>query len=512
MDLASKIFPNGSFDATSFGPCCPQENSSIYIPKQDEQCLYLNIFRPIIQSNHSLLPVLVWIHGGGHKSGCSSQSIPLLYNGTNMIAHSPPDQPVVIVTINYRLGVLANMYLKELIEEDSNWPAAGNYMFLDMLSALRWIKTNIKEYGGDPNKVALFGESAGGRSVIELGAMKGSANLYRTAISQSGLGSPGTYSSYHNMSNALNYSYSVVQRLNCLSDDKERVLSCLRNASMEDLFKAYDSQPTKPVIDDYFFPMYPPAAIKNGIYTKNVSLIMGNNDYEIALCSAYPDMNLTTAVARLSQSFAAKWIPRIVDHFNMSHCSPDEAAGPNRCCDIVRSILMDNLFDCNVRRLYNALHSEYEGDRLFWYNLNCYPKCPGGAYKGVCVHTSEIPYVFGTTSDYFSTQTVNCTWDNESREFSSKVISHWISMATDGRPSSSWPNYDPYITKYFHITPDQGFAPVTWKKNCSIFDRIEAEGVNDAFGSNDSYRIKGTFAYGYCIVFLAILFMKGRNK
>ncbi len=157
IDLASQMFSNGSFQATSFGPCCPQPRTSAYIPEQGEQCLYLNIYKPIVQSNHFLLPVFVWIHGGSHNHGCSSQGIPLIFNGTNMIANSPPDQPVIIITINYRLGVLADMYLKELIEEDPEWPTAGNYMYLDMLSALRWIKKNIRDYGGDPTNVSLFG-------------------------------------------------------------------------------------------------------------------------------------------------------------------------------------------------------------------------------------------------------------------------------------------------------------------------------------------------------------------
>jgi carboxylesterase type B len=145
---------------------------------QDEQCLYLNIFTPINKSNQSLLPVLVWIHGGGLISGCSSQSIPLLYNGTNIIANLP-QQPVIIVTINYRLGVLGNMYLIELIEENSSeWPTAGNYFYLDMLSALRWVNKNIVDYGGNPNNVLIFGESSGGNAVVDIGALKGSSNLY----------------------------------------------------------------------------------------------------------------------------------------------------------------------------------------------------------------------------------------------------------------------------------------------------------------------------------------------
>jgi para-nitrobenzyl esterase len=217
IDLASEVFPNGSFEATSFGPCCPQPSFPIYITKPDEQCLYLNIFQPIVPSNHSLLPVFVWVHGGGHKIACASQGLPLLFNGTNIITHSPPDQPVIFITINYRLGVLADMYLKELIEEDPEWPTAGNYMYLDMLSALRWIKKNIRDYGGDPTNISLFGQSAGGLSVTDLGAVKGSANLYRAAISESGLSSPGTSSSYYNMNNALDYSNSIVQQLNCTS-------------------------------------------------------------------------------------------------------------------------------------------------------------------------------------------------------------------------------------------------------------------------------------------------------
>ncbi len=99
VDLASEMFSNGSFQATAFGPCCPQRNSGISIPLQDEQCQYLNIFTPLNKSNESLLPVLVWIHGGGLTSGCSSQSIPILYNGTNIIANSP-QQAIIIITIN----------------------------------------------------------------------------------------------------------------------------------------------------------------------------------------------------------------------------------------------------------------------------------------------------------------------------------------------------------------------------------------------------------------------------
>ncbi|CAF3942497.1 unnamed protein product [Adineta steineri] len=487
IDLGMGMFPNGSFQATSFGPCCSQPKTSAYIPKQDEQCLYLNIFKPIMPSNHSLLPVLVWIHGGAHNHGCSSQSIPLIYNGTNMIAHSPQDQPVIIITINYRLGVLADMYLKELIEEDSEWPTAGNYMYLDMLSALRWIKKNIVDYGGNASHVSLFGQSAGALSVIDLGAVKDSVNLYQTAISQSGLGSPGTYSSYYNMNNALNYSNSIVQRLHCTNDDKQKTLSCLRNTSFKDLLKAYDNRYTKPIIDNYFFPLYPPLAIQNGTYN-NVSLIMGNNEYEQPICHQHPFMNFKEAIVLLSQSIEQKWIQIIVDYYHLNNCSSERSANITRCCNIVRLILMDKIYDCDIRRIFNAFYRTYdrqdEKKKLFSYHLNCYPRCPLVTDEGICRHSSELPFVFGTVSDADSHREIHCKWNNQSRIFSNGIISHWINIATTGIPLSQWPIYDPSMPQYFYFTPDHNFSSVTWNRNCSFFDEMETKGVLETFGNN----------------------------
>ena len=332
-----------------------------------------------ISTLSKLYPVLVWIHGGAHSRGCASERIPLLFNGTSMIANAPSDQPVIVITINYRLGPLADLFIKELIEEDPKWPTAGNYMYLDMLSALRWIQKNIEDYGGDPTNVSLFGQSAGGLSVVDLGGVKGSSGLYRTAISESGLGSPGTYSSYYNMNDALQYSIGVVQRLNCTNEEQEKVLLCIRNSSIEEIFGAYGSRYTRPIIDDYFFPMYPPLAIVNGTYN-NISLIMGHNDYEQPICSEDPSMNLTEAIEVIIKSVGSKWISSVVEYYNLKNCSSSVDANKSRCCDIVRLILLDKTFDCDIRRILNAFYSksgpELETNKLYSYHLNCYPGCP----------------------------------------------------------------------------------------------------------------------------------------
>jgi len=477
-------------DATTFGPCCPQPSSSVFIPKQDEQCLYLNIYKPLVASNNSLLPVLVWIHGGAHSIGCSSQDIPLLFNGTNMIAYSPPNQQAIVITINYRLGVLADMFLEELIEEDPQWPTAGNYMYLDMLSALRWIQKNIGDYGGDSGNVTIFGQSAGGLSVVDLGAVRGSSGLYRSTISQSGLASPGTYTSYYNMSDALTYSNSLVERVNCSSESKDKVLSCLRNTSIEELITAHSGRYTRPIIEDHFFPLYPLSAIKNGSYN-NISLIMGNNDYEQPICYEHPDLNVSGAIEIVKQNVPSEWISFVLEYYNLNRCSSDRSANSSRCCEIIRYIAMDKIFDCDIRRLFNAFYtrygSQYENNRLFSYHMNCYPTCPTVSYEGICRHSSELPFVFGTVSDADSEHLFNCTWDSQSRQFSNGVIAQWTSIASTGRPLSSWPSYDPTMPKFFHLTPDQGFVAESWNRNCSFFDIFEEQGAREAFANQDSF-------------------------
>lgn len=464
IDLASEMFPNSSFDGTSFGSCCPQpRNDNTRI--EHEQCLYLNIYKPLVPSNHSLLPVFVWIHGGAHKKGCSAGT---LFNGTHMIARSSPDQPVIIVTINYRLGVFADMYLKELIEEDSEWPTAGNCMYLDMLSALRWIQKNIRDYGGDPNTVSLFGQSAGGLSVTDLGAVRGSTNLYRTALSQSGTTSPGSYEAYYNMSNALNYS----------NDDKQKLLECIRNASIDALMQLYDDRYTRPIIDNHFFPLYPPLAILNGTYN-NITLIMGHNDYEETICTQYPDMNFTKALILVNQSIGNVWTPFVADYYHLNTCSPYRTANNTRCCDIIRLILSDKRYDCDIRRIFDAFYStydaEFENNKLFSYHLNCYPRCAASPYEDVCRHSSELPYVFGFGHDSDLQPQCNATWDSETEIFSNKIIAHWINIATTGRPLNEWPSYNPSVSKNFYITPDQDFSAEIWNRNCTFFNEIEAE-------------------------------------
>lgn len=378
-----------------------------------------------------------------------------------------------------------------------------------MLSALRWINKNIRDYGGNPKNVLLFGESSGANAVVDIGALKGSLNLYQHIISQSGGG--GNYRYYSNVSDSIIASNMVVEKMNCTSTNNTFILSCLRNSSIEDLITAYGYRQTKPIIDKYFFPSYPPLAIKSGIYNPNITMIIGNNDYEHAICFASRDMNSTAAIAMIYQSMGSKWAPRIVDYYQLKTCSSNVNA-TNRCCDIIQRLLTDRFFNCNVQRIYKNLYMKYQQhqqssvQKLFWYHLNCNPGiCPVLLVEegsGICTHTSEIPYVFGTISSYSSTSPNNYTWDNQSRKFSNDIISHWINMARVGEPLSSWPAYLPSAQKYFQITPDQEFSAKLWNSSCAVFDDMEEEEIRFMFPTGSGHR----YLTNNLILFFIILF------
>ena len=170
----------GERDATKFGAHCAQGRVFEDMVFQDgvasEDCLFLNVYAPADAKDKSKLPVMVWIHGGGYSGGASSEP---RHNGDFL-----PLKGVVLVTINYRLGVFGFLATVDLGHEANG--AAGNYGLLDMVSGLQWVKANIKQFGGDPDNVTIFGESAGSFAVSTLMASPVARGLFHKAIGESG--------------------------------------------------------------------------------------------------------------------------------------------------------------------------------------------------------------------------------------------------------------------------------------------------------------------------------------
>ena len=175
----------GTRDATKFGAHCAQVRVFEDMVFQDsgpsEDCLFLNVYTPAHADKKSKLPVMFWIHGGGYAGGASSEP---RHNGDFL-----PLKGVVLVTINYRLGVFGFLVTDELAKEGNG--AAGNYGLLDMVAALHWVQDNIGNFGGDPGDVTIFGESAGSFAVSTLMASPLAQGLFQKAIGESGAAFPG---------------------------------------------------------------------------------------------------------------------------------------------------------------------------------------------------------------------------------------------------------------------------------------------------------------------------------
>ena len=211
------------FDATRFGPACPQdpEQMKLWIPGDpyiSEDCLSLNIFRPSA-TNQSLLPVMIWLHGGAYVIGQSS-----IYSAENLVGFTN----VIVVTINYRLGPLGF-----LATGDNT--ARGNYGLWDQQLAMQWVHNHIASFGGDRTKITLFGESAGGASAIYQAFYPPNKNLFRRLITESGVSlAPWAYGDKMKLGE---YTRKLGKMLGCPTLQNVLLLECLRSRPYEYIIK-----------------------------------------------------------------------------------------------------------------------------------------------------------------------------------------------------------------------------------------------------------------------------------
>ncbi|XP_069678766.1 uncharacterized protein [Periplaneta americana] len=210
----------GIRDATVVGSPCPQ--LSLFFDKYDgdEDCLYLNVFTPELPSatHATLLPVMVWIHGGDYITGSGD---PIIYGPDYLI-----DEDVVVVTFNYRLGVLGFLSLQ-------NEELPGNNGMKDQVQALKWVKQNIDKFGGDPDSITIFGESSGGSSVHLHLLSPMSRGLFHRAISQSG--SALNPWAYQTPEESLELALRLGEDFGAISSDRHIVLERLKQVPVRQL-------------------------------------------------------------------------------------------------------------------------------------------------------------------------------------------------------------------------------------------------------------------------------------
>lgn len=273
----------GVRDATRFGAVAPQAPTPFdaflggALSGQSEDCLHLNVFAPaIVNAKH---PVMLWIHGGAFVIGAGSQS---LYDGRYLAAHG-----VVVVTINYRLGAFGFLALP---------PGTGVEGLADQILALDWVRRNIAAFGGNPDNVTVFGESAGAMCVGALLASPRATGLFHKAILQSGAAHVG-----HDREHAARVAHAVLAALSLAPHETDRAREIppgvLVKAQSAVLASAHGSDPQKlgrvpfqPVIDGDLVADQPIAAICTGA-ARNIPLLIGTTREEWKLFSA-PDPRL----------------------------------------------------------------------------------------------------------------------------------------------------------------------------------------------------------------------------
>jgi len=265
-------------DATAFGPACPQPvfpNMPVDLgAPQGEDCLRLNIWASSDTQAGDGKPVMVWLHGGAYVLGSSSQT---LYDGRRLVSHGD----VVVVTVNYRLGVLGFLDLSSFDTAHFD----SNVGLRDVLAALEWVRDNIAAFGGDPARVTLFGESAGAGIVTTLLGSPAAEGLFAGAIEQS---SPAT--SVYDRGSAGRVARAFLDRLGVAPSESRRLLDIPMAAILAASEAVFDDVPVRnpgrlafvPLVDGDVLSDYPVKLAQEG-RSHPVPLIIGTNKHEAAL-------------------------------------------------------------------------------------------------------------------------------------------------------------------------------------------------------------------------------------
>ena len=422
---------DGVRDATEFGRQCMQGRifDDITFPHPpSEDCLFLNVWAPA--SADARLPVMVWIHGGGFQAGAGPEP---RHDGTALARKG-----VVLVTLNYRLGVFGFLSHPELTRESPR-KASGNYGMLDQVAALRWVRDNIAAFGGDPGNVTIFGESAGSFAVSALMASPLSIGLFHKAIGESG-----AYFTAGGGTLALQ-PLQVSEQLGVkfasgLGADS---LAALRAKPAAEVLKvALEFQPWfAPNIDGYFLPRDVYAIYAAGKQAQ-VPLLAGWNADEIragvVLGKEKPTAQSFTARARKQFGEQADAVLKAYPASSDAEALESAAA------------LAGDMFIGYATWKWLEMHAGTGKAPVYRYSFDRkIPVAPGTKVGGVeatskdigARHAGEIEYVFGALDSL-----PKVPWEPTDRQLSDAMITYWTNFARTGNPNGSglptWPRYD----------------------------------------------------------------------
>ena len=379
---------SGTRDARKFGAVAPQLpmmlgalQAMVINDPQSEDCLYLNVWTPGVDAKKR--PVMVWIHGGAFAIGSGSQAI---YDGTVLARRGD----VVLVTVNYRLGPLGFLRLADLT--DGKIPAGGNEGILDQIAALEWVCDNIAEFGGDPNNVTIFGESAGGMSVGILLGAPAARGLFHKAIPQSGAchtGAPRERANRNAERIMSKLGASGAEAIRALTPEQLLKGTLLADGKTPDpeLGMAY-----QPVIDGTMMPKAAIEMVTEGA-SSDVAIMVGSTLDEWKLFAPMDPGIHKLDRAGLAARYGRRITPDATDALIREYEKARASRGAsNAPADLFNALETDRIFRIPAVRLAE-LHAKRRG-RIHNY-LFTWPSPAAGGMLGSC-HALELGFVFGT--------------------------------------------------------------------------------------------------------------------
>jgi len=417
---------DGIRDATQVGPSCPQPASPFAPPPPfSEDCLYLNVYTPTLRRDGDK-PVLVWIHGGGFTEDGARN-----YDGSKLAADG-----TVVVTINYRLGALGFLAHPALASRAGG--PAGNYGLMDQLAALRWVKRNIAQFGGDPHNVTIAGESAGGVSVLDLLVSHRSRGLFQRAIVQSG--------AFALTQQPLPAAEAAGEAFAAKAGCPDQTAECLRKLPVDALVNNFPGAAIPGVIDGRILTESIGTALANGRFA-HVPILNGiNHDEELIFVAGLhvtvsggtfvpvPEEpvtadNYTPDIAAVLGVSTARAAAIAAEYPLDAYPSPDVA---------LSTLVSDANFACPALQI-DRWTAERVPTFAYQFNDDSAPE-RFAPLPPAATHSSELQYIFDQPN-----APIPGTLSANQQALAAGMRAAWASFAANGDPSTptlSWPLFN----------------------------------------------------------------------
>ncbi|HUN33482.1 MAG TPA: carboxylesterase family protein [Trebonia sp.] len=435
----------GIRQATSFAPHCPQPASPFGVASTSENCLYLNVYAPAGAARRDL-PVMVWIHGGSLLVGESDDYDPAALASDG----------VIVVTINYRIGALG--FLADSALADAPGGPSGDYGLMDQQAALRWVQRNIGGFGGDPRDVTLFGESAGGLSVLSQLVSPTARGLFQRAIVESG-----TYElTQQSLASAESAGAAFAAKAGCASN----TAACLRSLPVSAIVGNEDASGYDPNIDSVVLPQSIITALASGQFS-HVPVIIGTNHDEWRLFVGLDQLDgapAVTAANYVAQIAATLGVPAtiaadVADEYPLSsYSSPAVALG---------AVGTDAVFACRALATEDEL-SRYTPTYAYEFSDENAPDryLPSFGFPYGAAHAFELQYLFDLPDTAYPGPL------SAAQQQLARIMKRdWTRFAATGVPAASWPEFTATSQQSLSLVPPQPALQTSYsaEHHCSFW-------------------------------------------